>query len=49
MSLNSEPIPEDNDLLRMIDEGILGLNTEKETPISVDAEQILKSKQKKED
>ncbi len=47
MSLNSEPVPEENDLLRLIDAGISGLGNREETILSVDAEQILKSEQKK--
>ena len=47
MSLNSEPVPEENDLLRLIDEGIFGLRGDEKTTVSVDVEQIIKSKQKK--
>lgn len=49
MSLNSEPIPEENELLRLIDEGISGLDAGKEPLLSVDVQQILKSKEKKKD
>ncbi len=49
MSLNSEPIPEENDLLRMIDEGIHHLRSEEESHLSLDTEQIRKSEEKKND
>lgn len=47
MSLNSEPIPEENDLLAMIDAGIGNLNTAEEMNLTLDVQQIERSEQKK--
>ncbi|MEM1485804.1 hypothetical protein V6615_13175 [Oscillospiraceae bacterium PP1C4] len=40
MSLNSEPIPENEDLLRLIDAGIAALQTGEDIPLELTAEQI---------
>ncbi len=46
MSLNSEPIPENDDLLRLIDAGIAALQTGEELPLELTVEQIQHQKNK---
>lgn len=43
MSLNSEPLPENDDLLSLIDAGIAALRDEEAPLLELDAEQVLKS------
>lgn len=46
MGLNSEPIPENEALLRLIDQGIAALEDDEEPAIEISEEELLKRQKK---